>query len=271
VGKKMGNAPVYFTVAQVRHNPVLALDSYLPAIQERFRKSGYPDFRPGQQWTFNVGAPIVAEGSSFQPPPSQVVPQYFFLNVEATSGYVLNANALAFQTVEYETYERFSGELLKGLEILHECVGGLSFVERLGLRYLDAVVPRPGEGLTAYIESSMLGLPARMPNQHFSYTFSEALLVVEGVGQVVARTISQNAPLVLPPDLQSPFLLISERFRNVIGEHAVIDTDGSVTARKPFDLKQIEGSMSAVHDLILQCFEAVATNHARAVWKAQRS
>jgi uncharacterized protein (TIGR04255 family) len=267
----MGNAPVYFTVAQVRHNPLLTLESYLPAIQERFRKSGYPDFKPGQHWTFNVGAPIATEGSSIQPPPPQVVQQYFFLNAEATSGYVLLANALAFQTVEYETYERFSGELLRGLEILHESVGGLSFVERLGLRYLDAVVPRLGETLTAYVENQMLGLSARMPTHHFSYNFSESLLVAEGVGQVVARTITQNAPLVLPPDLQNPFMLISERFRNVVGEHAVIDTDGSVTARKAFDLRQIEASLTALHGLILQCFEALSTDHARSVWNAQRS
>ncbi len=45
MGQKMKNAPVYFTIAQVRHNPVLRLGAYAPDIQDRMRKAGYPDFK----------------------------------------------------------------------------------------------------------------------------------------------------------------------------------------------------------------------------------
>ncbi len=44
MGEKMKNAPVYFTIAQVRHNPVLRLGAYADEIQDRMRKAGYPDF-----------------------------------------------------------------------------------------------------------------------------------------------------------------------------------------------------------------------------------
>lgn len=40
MGEKMKNAPVYFAIAQARHNPVLRLGSYAADIQDRMRKVG---------------------------------------------------------------------------------------------------------------------------------------------------------------------------------------------------------------------------------------
>jgi uncharacterized protein (TIGR04255 family) len=40
MARKMTRAPVYFAIMQARFNPILALDSYAPQIQERFRKHG---------------------------------------------------------------------------------------------------------------------------------------------------------------------------------------------------------------------------------------
>ncbi|MCV2356531.1 hypothetical protein LNV09_20515 [Paucibacter sp. B2R-40] len=40
--KKMKNAPVCFVIAQVCHNPILKLGAYVPAIQNRMGKAGYP-------------------------------------------------------------------------------------------------------------------------------------------------------------------------------------------------------------------------------------
>ena len=54
MGKKMKSAPVYFTIGQVQHNPLLNLGSYLPAIQERMRKAGYPDFKRAMQVQFDL-------------------------------------------------------------------------------------------------------------------------------------------------------------------------------------------------------------------------
>jgi uncharacterized protein (TIGR04255 family) len=94
--------------------------------------------------------------------------------------------------------------------------------------------------------------------------------VAPGVGQVVARTIVQNAPLAFPPDLIQHQLSVSERFRDVVGEHAVIDTDASITERKDFDLDQVEKDFKGLHGLVDATFQATATDHARLVWNEQR-
>ena len=45
MGTKMNNAPVFYTLAQVRFNPVSVMGDYVPKIQERLRQTGFPDFR----------------------------------------------------------------------------------------------------------------------------------------------------------------------------------------------------------------------------------
>jgi uncharacterized protein (TIGR04255 family) len=266
VGQKMRNAPVYFAIGQVQHNPLLSLDSYLPGIQESMRKTGYPDFKRGLQVAFNLTANVTQDGTQVQAPPVQKLEQYSFLNAAGTSGFVLLTNALSFQTTQYDTFESFSRELRRGLEILQAAVGGMSFIERLGLRYLDAVVPAKGESMRDYLANEVLGLSARMTDYQFSYSFTESVLTAQGTGQVVSRTIIQNAPLGFPPDLQPQPLRVADRFRSVCGEHAVIDTDGSLTARKPFELNEVQQSLQGLHDLIDKTFHATATEHARSVW-----
>lgn len=269
MGKKMKSAPVYFALSQVQHNPLLNLGAYLPAIQERMRKAGYPDFKRAMQVQFDLAPAIAArETEQASQPAVQMVERFLFADVPSTSGFVLQANSLSFQTTEYQTFELFMGQLKLGMEILGEAVGGLSFTERLGLRYLDAVVPGAGETLGQYLAIEVLGLPARMSKAKFAYSFAEAVLLVEGGGQVVSRTVVQNGGLGFPPDLHPENLKVADRFRAISGEHAIIDTDGSFTGRQPFDMAQLESRFTALHGLIDESFRATATDYARKAWGA---
>ena len=267
MGTKLKSAPVFYTIGQVQHNPLLNLGSYLAEIQERMRKAGYPDFKRGVQMQFAVSPGMVVDGSTQAPQPAvHKVERFMFSDVSGTKGFVLQTNSLSFETTEYDTFKSFLGDLKVGLGILSEAVGGLSFMERLGLRYVDAVAPAPGETLQQYLENELLGLPHRLPDSMFLYSFSEALLFAEGVGQVVSRTVSQNGKLGFPPDLQPVSLKVSSRFEAISGEHAVIDTDGSFTERRPFDAADIETRLLAVHDLIEKSFHATVTDYARKAW-----
>ena len=49
------------------------------------------------------------------------------------------------------------GGIPRGLRTVHEVVD-LSYTERVGVRYLDAVFPRTGEALSGYLNESLLGL-----------------------------------------------------------------------------------------------------------------
>jgi len=269
VGTKMTNAPVYFTLAQVRHNPVLSLDSYVPGIQESLRKAGYPDFQRAMVVAFNLGnlAPAVGGDAKHEQPPQLRFERLTFSNMERTRGFILDQNSLSFQSTDYDTFESFSGAFLMGLGIVHQAVS-LGFSERVGIRYLDAVVPEGGEKeLQKYLVPEVLGLASRLGDEvSVLHSFSETQIRTP-VGNVLSRAIIQNGSLGFPPDLQPIGLEVADRFKKISGVHAIIDTDGSSEAREPFDLNTLKGKLQALHDEIIKVFEATVTAHALNFWK----
>lgn len=262
MGQKMRNAPVYYTVAQARHNPILSLETYIPTIQENLRLAGYPDYQHSVVMSFNLSA----VGATPPQPQVQQVKRHVFSNADATAGFLLQPDSISFQVTDYDTFETFSKEFLKGLEILHAAVG-LSFVERLGLRYLDAVLPKDGEDLNKYIAPELTGLPALMKNADFSHSFSEALMVMPEIGRVMSRVIIQGGALGFPPDLQPDPLKVALRFKAAKGPHAVIDTDGFYEVREAYDKNKIGKRLDQLHDGINATFAATATKFAKDAWK----
>ncbi len=266
MGQKMKNAPVYFTIAQVRYNPILSLDSYVPGIQENFRKVGYPDFQKGALMTLNLTPVVSGAAPQGQAPTVVRVDRYIFSNMERTQAFILEQNALSFQVTKYDTFEAFSGELLKGLDILHKAVA-LNYSERVGVRYLDAVVPRPGESLSQYLVPEVLGVASRLNDVDVQHSFSETAVRIPPIGNVTARTILQDGRPSFPPDLQPIGLKTDDRFEQFTGHHGIIDTDGSFEGREAFDLETLKRRLSAIHDEISKAFRASVTDHALAVWK----
>lgn len=260
---KLANAPVFFTIGQVRHNPLLSLETYIPAIQELMRNSSYPDYRVSKVET------LVWSGSSADsnpaPPTSVQASRYTFSSSDRTRAFVLFPNSISFGTTRYDTSIAFFAEMMKGLRFVSDIVGGFNFVDRVGLRYLDAVVPGAGESARAYVNPEFHGLAARMPDASLAYSFSESRLVADDVGSVIARVLFQHSRLAIPPDLQIE-LNIEERFSRVDGDHALLDTDGFWETREAFDLAAIETRVRNIHTLMKRAFEAIASPHALQLW-----
>ena len=84
MGKRMTNAPVYYALAQVRFNAVLALDQYVSTIQDNLRKAGYPDFEKSFMAAINLN---LGAGQGQAVPALQPQSRYQFLNEGRTSGF----------------------------------------------------------------------------------------------------------------------------------------------------------------------------------------
>jgi uncharacterized protein (TIGR04255 family) len=261
MGVKLKNAPVYYTLAQVRHNALLSLGSFIPGIQESMRKAGYPDFSQKVELAFKLGA---AADQGAPQATSVQMDRYAFSNMEKSRGFVLQQNALSFQATEYETFEAFSQELAKGIRILHDAVR-LDYTERIGLRYLDAVAPRQGESLANYLAPEVLGLGARLTGKPVAYSFSETVAPLQNAGKIVSRVIIQNSVLAFPPDLQPDTLKVSDRFTSINQLHAIIDTDAAFESRQIFDLEKMRADLTSLHSEIDTAFRATVTDFA---WKA---
>lgn len=267
MGEKMKNAPVYFTIAQVRHNPILRLGAYAPDVQDRMRKAGYPDFKQGVGITLAL-TPAVGEEAQQQMPEVQRVERLMFFNTESTKGFIVEQNALSFHTTNYDTFETFSDEFMKGLGIVHECIT-LAHTERIGLRYLDAIVPPNGEeGLPDYLAPGVLGLSSRLPEDvQVSHSFTETHIRTAECA-ILARTIIQNGKLGFPMDLQPMGVKVADRFLAIDSVHAIVDTDASVEERRTFDLGTIEAQLKILRKGVGLAFDAAVTPLAIAAWKS---
>jgi uncharacterized protein (TIGR04255 family) len=270
MGTKMTNAPIYFVLAQVRFNPILTLDQYVPAIQDSLRKTGFPDFNKGfvSAFNFNVGA----AGESAHPVFMTPQPRYIFMDEARKTGFTLDANGLSFQTTHYETFDPFLSAFLHGLAIVHKHAE-LSFSERLGVRYLDAVVPSQGEDVATYLASSVLGLMASLAPRELVHSVSETRTQLEKSTLVSRATIfkkpdsDKDTRVAFPPDLQPEQLRIADKFSDIKGTYAVIDTDSWWEDRESFDLQAIEKRYQYLHKEIRRSFDLMITPHAVKTWE----
>jgi len=263
LGTKLNNAPVYYTVAQVQFNPVLDLDGYVPAIQSRMREAHFPDYKKEvfQRLVLPFGN---AEQGQMAAPTVTSQSRYLFGDIDGCSLFLLETNALSFQTTRYDTFETFSATLLMGLGILHNALR-LDFVERIGLRYLDAVQPsKNGETLREFLVPEVLGHALRGEGQ-LQQSVSETS-VVTAAGQLVSRVLIRHGHVALPLELSGLAPTIDPRFTQRESLHAIVDTDASIAHREAFELAKFGARLTALHDDIVKSFNATVTDHARASW-----
>ncbi|MFH0298067.1 TIGR04255 family protein [Bradyrhizobium sp. 31Argb] len=263
MSEKMSRAPVYLGLAQVRFNRLLALDGYAPAIQELFRKLGYPDFRKVHAQIFSLNVTGATEGG--QGVPAVPLVQYVFSNIERTLCFVLLQDGLTYMATEYDVFETFSERLLEALSIVDQIVGGLSYTDRIGVRYLDAVYPEHGDRLAEYLNPGVMGLVGALEGD-LTHSFFETVTRTKNV-TLVSRVIVQPGPVGIPADLQPLLLNLPERFQGLDALHATLDNDGFIEARAKYDPARVKSELFLLHDEIGNIFKLTVTDHALKKWK----
>jgi uncharacterized protein (TIGR04255 family) len=261
MGQKLSNPPIFFSLIQARFNPLFALESYVARIQDRLRQEGFPDAskNPVQIINLNVTAGGAPQGLI---PVTQSI-RYIFGNRDRSSGFILDESALTFQTTSYDTFEVFLAQFLVGLRIVHD-VAGLDFIERVGLRYLNAISPADDGELSEYIAPSLLGLKGNLRGS-LAHAFSETHVRSDSL-HLLVRAVIRDGEIGFPPDIAPVTLEVTQRFREIKGEHGILDIDGWREARENFNLKQVESRLIKIHDGVEEAFLAAATEHALKVW-----
>jgi len=259
------NAPVFYVLAHIQFNAIPAMAKYADEIADRLRKIGYPDPQEEKQFIASFG--VAPDGS---PNPQQFerkeVTRWIISNSEKTSGFLLLQDALIFQTTTYHDRANFIAELCKGLKVVHEVVE-LSFVDRIGLRYLDVVKPEAGETLTQYLQPVACGL-----GQHFGDGLQHSM--VEAIAKLDFGTLASRAFTVysngdhppIPPELMPITLNLQGRFSPCKGLVTVLDIDCFIQQRTSFSIPEIEASLQKLREGIGLAFDASITDYAREKW-----
>ena len=251
--------PVYFTVAQIRFNTVLTLADFIPVMQEKMRQEGFSDFSRQQ----TVVLQISGSGSPLEP---QHQDRFTFGTFDRKHLFLLDRGALTLQSTDYGAYEGFSQMFLHGLTIVDNAMR-LDFTERVGLRYLDRVVPREGETVADYLVPGVLGAKGLLSEMGAKtlHTYTETLSWVGDV-QLRARVVMQDGPLSFPPDLAAEGMALNPRLAEGSGWHAIIDSDGMVEGRTVFSIDDVAARLGKIHQVIGRAFRETVTSRAFQVW-----
>lgn len=263
----MTNAPVYYALAQAQFNPIPAMQNkYIDDIQDALRKKGYPLFEQHDM------THVQFFGAGQEPPKPEIrqTQNWIISKANRSAGFILGTSSIVYHTTHYETHEEFLPELMLGLKIVHKAVN-LDHVSRLGLRYLDAVLPNDGETVPQYLQDGLRGIT--VSGKSPKYAMNESIFETKTAplitnGTLVARVYQATASLGYPQDIVPHGLVPKRCFENTgILSHAVIDTDHFVEGQMPIELDKIEAQLISLHQGIKDSFLASVTDHARNVWK----
>lgn len=261
------NAPIFYALAHIQFNAIPAMAKYEPEISDRLRHVGYPDRQEDKQSVVSFGMTIGGSPDA-QKVEHREVQRWRLSNREKTACFLLLPDALIYQTTQYRGREVFFAELRKGLEAVHEIVE-LDFVERIGLRYLDVVIPREGETLEQYLIPEVLGLGSKL--QGLQHGMVEAVAQLPN-GTLVSRAFTVNwhediPPM--PPELLPLQLEIQPRFTQCKGLITVLDNDCFIQTqeRAAFSLPAIIATLSQLRDGVSLAFENSITPLAQERWK----
>jgi uncharacterized protein (TIGR04255 family) len=271
MGKRLANAPVFYTIAQVRHNPVLRIEdpACVSNMQDRFRKMGYSDYQSHTAIDISLPDPSLGiNGQNIQPKITNFE-RHIFTNLDSSKSFVVDRNSVSFQTTAYDVFETFSSDFAGGLTLINEVVDGFDFVSRLGIRYLDVINPKESgeQELRKFLQPGLLGVTSSLPDQFLvNYSVSECHSFYPSVGNVLTRALISGGKLALPQDIQIIGVKIQEKFSSTSGVHAVIDTDASSENRQPFKIEDILNQLDKLHIAASNVFKSSITSYAIEVW-----
>lgn len=268
MGKPLKNAPLYFVIGQVRFNPQLKpIQESMTQIQEGFRRLGYTDYR---HQVLNQMEIVVEENRVTHKPGAQV-DIYDFANAERNELFRLEANQLSFHTVNYQTFETLLGALVKALDILTTYTQ-LDFIERIGLRFLNAVMCREDDDVSTYLQPQLLGFSTLTNDLVPEFCAIETLLH-KGGDSILARVVIQQGEVGFPANLSNTGLEIAQRFRDFKGQLAVLDNDAFHLERVKYqDRTTVDDTIQTLRRLKVlldSVFMKSVTDEAMSIWQVE--
>lgn len=261
---QMTNAPLALVLAQVRISPYLTIGSCIPAIQDALRGT-YPAYRKSQMQTIEFGP-----GTA---PNITTADRHHFVDADNRVGVIVQQDSIVFAATRYETFESFEAKHRVVLECLEKNVRNL-FVEKLGLRYIDVIVPRKDEGPEQYVVEGLRGAKFEVGSPVASSAQYVAQWKLEN-GAMKFRFLTGVRSPFLPKDVQTLELGTPEVIQKAQAAYnekrqiGVFDFDRSVDHRGSYHSSRLLELFAAMHADASKAFKRAMSNLAEQVWNSK--
>lgn len=259
------NAPLAYVLAEVRTELLADIKNYQPKLAGRFR-----DEFPIQR-TMHA-AKLVASGAQFlfEPEPDAA---WEFATPDNRVAVILRTNGIVLHATAYSDSRDFLARLQRVVGVVAEEVPSV-YVNRLGLRYIDFILPASGEEPESYVDRRLnpdLGLSKQAGGPDATtlavYRMDE--------GQLTLRYVRGRGKPEVPPDLGMLSLDPSPLMKpGAIADRqptAILDTDRMLLCSpvERLDPGRVREHFVRMRHDISTAFQATITDHARRVWGAK--
>lgn len=258
-----GKAPLAYVLAQVRTEQIADIKDYQPSLAGKLRPH-YPLQRKQQ------GARLIATQSKLVVEPQQQ-DTWEFASSDNRTGIIVRESGVVLHATTYIDSNDFLSKLDDVIKVFAEMVPSV-FVNRVGLRYVDFVIPQHKEVPEKYVNQKLdcnLGFSER--DGFFSTSVS---IYPQKVGQVVLRYARGSGQPQLPPELAGlslePSPLMTQLKADDQRATAIIDTDRTMEFSGLLDPAKIHDTFKSMHSDVSRLFkEFVITDHAKKIWEAK--
>ena len=261
------NAPLVYVLAEVRTERLADVKEYQAKFAGRLRDAGYPIQR-----TMHA-AKLVATGARVIFEPEQDA-AWEFATPDNRTAVMLRPNGLVLHATAYKDTAEFLERLEKVTKVFGDEIPSV-YVNRLGLRYIDFVLPREGEAPEAYVDARLnpdLGV-SKIPGGITATSL--AIYPLKHGRQLSVRYTRARGKPEMPPDLGMlslfPSPLMNPPSIDEQKPTAVLDTDCNLTYSpvERLDFGRVKKEFASMYDDIFTAFMTAITDHARRVWGAK--
>jgi uncharacterized protein (TIGR04255 family) len=236
---------------------------YIPAIQEAFRRNGYPIEKAGkiQQLLITPSGPQMMEQERWE-----------YWTKDETRSVLVTQDSVSLQTTSYGKFEEFADQLrfVLGTVLTKTESNTLGVIQRIGLRYVDLIRPEAGKDYRFYLKPGFHGLVDEVFEQgtHRLYVQNIGNTKVDGkTGTMIVRVAQSDDGTDLPPDLA--FGAPKRDGRSKKGELVTfIDMDHYLEDTISANEELVVEKLYRLHDQLIETFHIhVVTEGAIQSWK----
>jgi uncharacterized protein (TIGR04255 family) len=259
----LSKKPLVLVLCQVRFSIVREMSRYIPAIQEEFRRNGYPLENAGkiQHLLITPSGPQMAEQERWE-----------YRTKDESRSVLVAQDSVILLTTSYQRFEEFAEQLRFVLAtVLTKTESNtLGVIQRIGLRYVNVIRPEPERDYRFFLKPGFHGLADEVFEKwtHRLYVQSVGKTVVGGTpGAMMVRVAQSDDGTDLPPDLA--YGAPKHEVRAKKGELVTfVDMDHSVTGNFNADATLVVEKLFQLHDDLVETFHKhVVTQEAIESWK----
>lgn len=243
-----------FALGQVVISAVLNMETYIPEIQERLRKTGYPRFE-----RLELQAVRLEAGST---PRMHTETRWLFINRDKTGLVSINTNSIVLERSEYTSFDDFANELADVLGHI-QAVIDVELVDRLGFRRVNLLEEHSNLTVAEALRPELHGVSAETFTTGGEHKYE--FLANTDTGRLIARTSYPAPEGVLPIDLSSSQLNV--RKPTNLASSATVDIDHFMVEPADFSVDRVIESFWRLHDASDLAFRCAVTDTALTAWR----